>query len=250
MAEEKHAVEKQIAEFVGRLHSAAGNNLESVVLYGSAAGDEFHPEFSDVNLLCVLRETSFAGLSRVAPAVEWWARRKHRAPLVMTREEMQRSADVFAIEFLDMKERHRVLCGEDPLGGLKIPMRHHRQQVEYELREKVILLRERFLVAAGNPAQLWDLLLHSLPSFSTLFRHALIALGETPPQSRRETVQTLAARAGFDPGVILQLLDVRAGKATRKQLDVHAVFSRYLETVQQAAAAVDTMLDSSGPARP
>src|SRR5580658_7168733 len=84
------APEKQINEFLGRLRQAAGENLESVILYGSAAGGEFHPEFSNVNLLCILRESSFATLTAMAPAVEWWTRQKHHAPLVLTGEELQR----------------------------------------------------------------------------------------------------------------------------------------------------------------
>src|ERR1700685_3669285 len=85
--------EKQINEFLTRLRQAAGENLESVILYGSAAGGEFHPEFSNVNLLCVLRESSSARLSALAPAVAWWTRHKHPAPLVLTRQELERSAD-------------------------------------------------------------------------------------------------------------------------------------------------------------
>ena len=143
--------EKQINEFISRLRAASGENLQSVILYGSAADGEFHPEFSNVNLLCVLRETSFATLTAMAPAVEWWTRQKHHAPLVLTREELERSTDVFSIEFLDMKQRHRVLFGEDVLSGLQIPMHLHRAQLEYELREKLILLRER--LSAGRERQ-------------------------------------------------------------------------------------------------
>jgi predicted nucleotidyltransferase len=246
---EKMAAEKQIEEFVGKLRTAAGTNLESVVLYGSAAGGDFHPEFSDLNLLCVVGETSFAALTKIAPVVEWWARRKHPAPLLMTCDEMQRSADVFAIEFLDMKDQHRVLYGDDPLETLEIPLHQHHTQVEYELREKVILLRERLLLAAGKQGHLWDLLLQSLPAFTTLFRHALIALGEKPPQSKREVVQALAARIKFDPAAVVELLEVREGKANRKQMDAARVFSRYLDAVQQVTVAVDTMLDSTGRGR-
>ena len=68
----------------------------------------------------------------------------------MTRDELERSADVFTIELLDMQQHHRVLFGEDVLKGLQIPMDLHRVQVEYELREKLILLRQHILLAAGN----------------------------------------------------------------------------------------------------
>jgi predicted nucleotidyltransferase len=239
--------EKQINEFISRLREASGENLQSVILYGSAADGEFHPEFSNVNLLCILRESSFATLTAIAPAVAWWTRQKHHAPLLLTRDELERSTDVFSIELLDMQQRHRVLFGDDFLKGLQIPMHLHRAQLEYELREKLILLRGRLLTIAGNQKQLWELLLGSLSTFTTLFRHGLIALGETPPKSKRDAVQALAARIKFDASAFLQLLDIREHKADAKQFDVNDVFARYLAAVQQVTAAVDKMLDIPGP---
>jgi len=239
--------EKQINEFISRLRAASGENLLSVILYGSAADGEFHPDFSNVNLLCVLRESSFSALTAIAPAVEWWAKQKHHEPLVLTGEELERSTDVFSIEFLDMQQRHRVLFGEDVLNGLQIPMHLHRAQLEYELREKLILLRERLLMVKGDKKQLWELMLSSLSTFITLFRHGLIALGETPPKAKREAVRALAARIPFDASAFLQLLDIRERKAETKQFDVTDIFARYLAAVQQVTAAVDKMLDSPGP---
>jgi len=239
--------EKKMNEFVDRMRKAAGEKLESIILYGSAANGEFHPDFSNVNLLCVFRETSFATLSTVAPVVEWWTRHKHPAPLLLTREEIETSSDVFSIEFLDMQERHRALFGEDVLAHLNVPMQFHRAQLEYELREKTILLRERVLLSGGNKKLLWELLLGSVSAFSTLFRHALIALGHPVPTSKRETMHVLAAAIQFDPSAFLQVLDIREKKIDRKQLDVMDVFSRYLAAVQQVTTAVDRMLDASAP---
>jgi hypothetical protein len=237
--------EKQIDEFVARIHQAAGENLQSVILFGSAVSGDFHAEFSNVNLLCVMREASYTTLSTVAPTVEWWTRQKHHVPLLLTGEELERSADVFSIELLDMQQRHRVLFGTDVLAGLTIPMRFHRAQLEYELREKTILLRGRLLVAGTDKKQLWELLLASLSTFATLFRHALIALGEKPPDSKRETIQALAQKIKFDPSAFMQLLDIRERKADRKQFDAADVFGRYLAAIQQVTAAVDRMLDST-----
>jgi hypothetical protein len=239
--------EKQINEFISRLRAASAENLESVILYGSAADGEFHPDFSNVNLLCVLRETSFAALVAIAPAVEWWTKQKHHEPLILTREELESSTDVFSIELLDMQHRHRILFGADVLSGLRIPMHLHRAQLEYELREKLILLRERLLLAVNDKKKLWELMLHSLSTFTTLFRHGLIALGTTPPKAKRETIKELASRISFDASAFLQLLDIREHKAETKQFDVADVFARYLAAVQQVTAAVDKMLDSPEP---
>jgi len=235
--------EKLISDFVGRVREAAGANLKSVILYGSAAAGDYLPEHSDVNLMCVLGETSFASIAALAPAVEWWGKQKHHAPLLMTVEELQHGADVFSIEFLDMQQNYRVLWGEDLLKGLEIPMKFHRAQVEYELREKTILLRQRLLVVAGDAGAKWELLLRSVSAFATLARHALIATGDKAPASKREAVERLAAKAGFDAGSFFQLLDVREGKLDRKSLDVNQLFARYLKAVERITAAVDEMLD-------
>ena len=235
--------EKQIDEFVSRMKQAAGHNLQSIVLYGSAATGEFQADFSNLNLLCILRETSFSKLSAISPVVEWWHRQKNPAPLIMTQEELEHSTDVFSIEFLDMQHHHRVLFGDELLRPLQIPMHQHRAQLEYELREKLILLRQRLLEAGDNDRALWQLLLGSVSTFGTLFRHALLALGDAAPHSKREAIQLLATRIPFEPSAFLQLLDIRDHKADRKQFDAKDVFTRYLAAVQHVTSAVDTMLD-------
>src|SRR5947208_7382470 len=235
------AHEKLLSEFVEKMRTAAGENLISVILYGSAAEGEFHPEYSDLNLLCVLRDSSFASLRKIASAVEWWRKKKYHPPLVLTPQELKDTADVFSIEFTDMKQRYRVLCGEDVLRDLDIPMHLHRSQLEYELREKLFLLRQHILLAGGKEKALWEVMLNSLSSFTTLFRHALIESGEPGRKHSREAVQELASRLNFDPSAFVQLIDVRAQKSDGKQLRAADVVSRYLAAIEKVAAAVDTM---------
>jgi len=239
--------ETNITDFVTRLRATGEANLVAIILYGSAVAGDYVANHSDVNLLCVLRETSFASLQALAPAVGWWRQQKNRTPLVMGVEELKRSADVFSIELLDMRESYRVLWGEDVLSTLVVPVKLHRVQLEYELREKTILLRQGLLVAGGNSSAIWELLLRSLPAFATLFRHALLELGEPATVSKRDAVQKLANKVGFDPGAFLRLIDIREHKADRKTADVNELCDRYLKTVEQVTAAVDRMLDSSEP---
>jgi predicted nucleotidyltransferase len=239
------APEKLINEFVERVRTAAGTNLLAVILYGSAAAGDYVSEHSDVNLLCVLGETSYARIEKLAPAVDWWTKQKHRAPLLMSAEEMRRSADVFSIEFLDMQRHYRLLWGEDILKTLEVPMRLHRMQLEYELREKTILLRQHLLMASSDSDAKWDLLLRSLPAFGTLFRHALIALGDPGAGSKREAAAALGNKLAIDTGVFVELLDIRERKKDRKAANVDELFARYLKLVEQVTAAVDKMLDPS-----
>jgi predicted nucleotidyltransferase len=244
MAHDSKADEQLLAEFVQKLRAAAGENLTSVILYGSAAEGEFHPDHSDVNLLCVVRDTSFASLSKIAAAVEWWRKKKHHPPLVVTEKELKDTADVFSIEFIDMKQRHRILFGNDVLRDLNVPMHLHRSQLEYELREKLFLLRQHILLAGSDEKALWEAMLNSLSSFTTLFRHTLIELGQAGRKHSREAVQELASRLKFDAAAFVQLMDLRAHKSDRKQFEAHDVATKYLAAIEQVAAAVDTMQSS------
>jgi Nucleotidyltransferase domain len=234
-----------IDEFVKRVREAGGANVESIILFGSAAAGDFHQGHSNLNLLCVLRDTSFNALQALSPAAKWWDKQKQPPPLCMTKQELLRSTDVFTIELLDMQQHHRILFGEDVLQSLQIPMDLHRVQVEFELREKLILLRQHILLASDSDSRLWDLLLRSAPSFSTLFRHALIALGDGTHIARRDAVHALAQRLTFEASAMSQVLDVREGKADRKKIDVQDLASRYLASIEKVTAAVDMALDNS-----
>jgi len=237
-----------IDEFVKRLRDAGGANVEGIILFGSAVAGDFHPGLSNLNVLCILRDSSFQALQALSPAAKWWDKRKQPPPHCMTRQELERSTDVFTIELLDMQQHHRVLFGADVLKDLEIPMDLHRVQVEYELREKLILLRQHVLLASDSESRLWDLLLRSAPSFGTLFRHALVALGDASQSGRREAVTALSQRIGFDACAMLQVLDVRERKADRKQFNVRDLAGRYLASVEKVTGAVDMAADSSNRA--
>ena len=230
-----------LKEFVQKLHAAAGENLVSLILYGSAADGDFHPHHSDLNLLCIVRDAAFPALAKLTPVMEWWHGEKQHPPLVMTPEEIKASADVFSIEFTDMKQRYRVLCGEDPLRGLDVPMKLHAVQLEYELREKLFLLRQHFLLAGNDERKLWDVMLRSLSSFTTLFRHVLIEMGEQARLHSREAVVELSKRLQFNTSAFLQLLEVRARDTDRRDLRANRVAAQYVEAIEQVAVAVDKM---------
>jgi len=233
--------EKQITDFVNSLKLAAGANLECVALFGSAASGEFHTDYSDINMLCVVRELSGSVLAALAPTVIAWTRKKFPAPLIFSRAELDRSADVFAIEMLDIRQRHRILYGEDIFTGMNVPMDRHRVQLEHELRTKLLTLRQSYVQAAGDSKRVRRLMLDSISAFSTLFRHTLIAMGEQPAPHKVENIKRLAARTGFDPGIFIKLLQVRERTANENTIEAASAFAQYLDGITTVVQAVDAL---------
>lgn len=233
-------------EFVDRLRTLAGPNLESVVLYGSAAdGAEFHVEHSDLNLLCLLRQCDAASLERIQPAVAWWQEHQQPLPTFMTGEELSRSADVFPIEITDMQQRHRVLHGDDAFLRIVVEAPAHRVQLEHELRRVTLRLRRGFLAAGSDSAQQLAVMMDSLSTFLTLFRHALAAMGERPPQHRDEVVDRLASALKFDAAPFHRLLQLRQQNSGAGKAEVKSLFAGYLAGITRVVEEVDRHLETS-----
>ncbi len=238
------AQQKNLDELVTRLQTALGETLASVVLYGSAASQEFHADFSDLNVLCLTHKLDIAELKAVGPVLAWWAQHKQPRPIFFSVEELERSADVFAIELTDMKSRHRALFGPDLLTGMELPMDLHGLQVERELRTNLLRLRQ-FFVGAKDDEERLGLLTAAFSSFSTLFRHSLLVMKQEVPHSRREVIARLAAQLDFDPTPFNTVLEVREGKRKKSDVDVAATFEGFLIGVKRVTGEVDRRLPSS-----
>ncbi len=76
----------KLDEFVQKLKAAAADNLKAVILYGSAATEEFHAKHSDLNILCLVGQAEprvskpctalCNGGSAAASARRWYSRWK------------------------------------------------------------------------------------------------------------------------------------------------------------------------------
>jgi hypothetical protein len=234
----------KLDELVQKLKAAAAENLKALILYGSAATEEFHAKHSDLNILCVVDQADAAHLEALHEPVEWWMRRGHRAPLVFTVEELQRSADIFTIELLDMKSRHRILYGENVLAGISVPLRHHPIQVERELRINWLRLRQAVLAAPRKPKVYLEIMTASFSSFAALFRHALIAIGEAPAETRREAIERIAKFAEADAAGFHTILGVREGKLSERDLNIESTLNQYLAFVAAVTEKFDRQLEA------
>jgi hypothetical protein len=246
MAEQKNenalaSTEAQLNELVSRLKDAAAANLECVILYGSAAGGSFHPEHSDLNILCVVKSLAVEELTRVAPVVRWWAVEQNQpAPLFFTAEELLQSADVFSIELRDMQDNRRVLFGADPLANFHLPTYLDRVQGEHELRTVLLKLRNAYFRAPGDPQQLTPVLRKSFSSVLTLLRHVVIAFGEEPPAAARAIIKRAAELTHANAAAFETVQRVR--EHNNALPEVVQVYGAYLASLESVVRALDQHL--------
>jgi len=117
----------------------------------------------------------------------------------------------------------------------------HRRQVEHETRSGLLRLRERYLGLQRNKKEVARLMLDSLPTFSTLLRHALILGGVAAPSKKREIFQAAAERFSISAQPFMTLLEVREGKRNLGDDEVKPLFEAYLSEITRVTAAVDKL---------
>src|SRR5918912_2757171 len=130
----KTIVKEALSGLVDDLRATHGENLASVVLYGSAAAGDHIELRSDYNLLIALTRITPEDLRLAQAPMREWQRLGHPMPVYFTVAELHDAADVFPIEFQQMSRARVVLHGVDPFETLKLSDANLRHQTEYELR--------------------------------------------------------------------------------------------------------------------
>ena len=231
----------ELETFAASLDQTSGARLVSLVLYGSAAGGDFVAGRSDLNLLLILTDASVAGLRSISPAVHAWVKAGHPPPLIFSEQGWRASTDVFPMEIEDMRQAHRVLRGRDPFVGIETAPADLRQELEREVRGKVLQLRVEYTASGPHPKALGALLENSARTFFVLFRAVLRLRGRVPPREPAELVQGAAQVVGFDAGAFDWVLARLAGRKVLDLTQFDPVAERYLAAIERLATFVDEM---------
>ncbi len=229
-------------EFAHGLERTCEGNLESVILYGSAVGHDFSKEYSDYNTVVVLKDVAPAEIAVMGKLVRNWVRHGNPAPHIFDMKHIERSRDVFPLEFIDIADRHEVLFGTDPFKNIKIDGANLRHQCESELKGKLLHLRAHFAINSHKPKRVAGAMLKSFPGFVAVFRGVVHLTGEPPEKDMRKLVEQLAKRVDFNPQVFMDLILIREGKAfLPRKAEAMSTFENYLTELETITTFVDRM---------
>jgi hypothetical protein len=216
-----------------------GKDLVSLILYGSAAGGHYVKGKSDINLLVVLTPGSVNKLDGALTTVNRWKKSRVAVPWIMTKAFIESSLDCYPIEFLNMKNSHILIYGEDVLAQLNFKPEDLRLQIERELKGKLIVLRQSYLETEGSVRQLKQLISKSLSAFIFIFNALLYLKQGSAPQKRRDTIRELAKLFTIDADVFLTCIDIKEDVDKLPGDEIAGVFKKYLCEVENICNIVD-----------
>ena len=223
------------------VRAALGREFLSAYLTGSVLTQGFDPKHSRVNLGVIARALPIEALDAVARHLPHAGRPPRIEPLLLTLGQIQKSLDVFPIEWLEMQERHLLLEGDDVLAHLEVPRTWLRLQCEHELRGKHIQLRQAYVLLADRPAELRRMLHASASSFAALFRTLLRLRGESPPAESQRVVERVAELFELDAQGLLSAHLVRYTSRRHKPAEILPLYRRFLLEIDRLIGAIDRL---------
>jgi predicted nucleotidyltransferase len=218
-----------------------GEDLVSIILYGSAASGEYVAGKSDINFMIVLSDQGIDSLDRTFDLIANWKKRNVATPLFVTETYVRTSLDVFPIEYLNFQNTYELVYGKDILKDLSFHREFLRMQCEREVKGKLLILREAFLESQGKGKYLQQLIAQSLGAFVAIFNGLLHLKGKELPGHKRDVIRNVCQTFQMDTGLFENLLDVKEKRVTLSQLEINRLFRAYLKEIQKLWKIIDTV---------
>ena len=182
-------VSRALGFFVDAARAAFGENLRSLILFGSAAEGKLRAT-SDVNVLLVLRAVERGQLDAIREPLGTAQAAIRLQSMIVLESELPLAAEAFANKFEDIRRRHVVLLGDDVVNTLTIPREALVRRVRQVLLNQTLRLRDAYAEAGAREEQ----------------AAALIADAAGPLRAAAASILELEGRAVSDPKSALAAL--------------------------------------------
>lgn len=235
-------IRKRVLKYLKQFINLHGDNIVSIFVYGSAAGNNYILKKSDVNLGIILKKLEFSDLKKSLKLIQWGMNKRIAAPLMLTIKHMQSSTDVFPVEFLEMKDSCCLLYGQDIIKDLPLEESNLRLQCEQQLKGRLVRIRQAFLEVGLRKKGMDALLKESLNSLFPIFRGLLrLKTTEMPPTNKEKIINHLAENFEIDPRVFLAILHDRKNDNMINSQKLEPFFEKWLKEIEKLAAAADQL---------
>lgn len=179
-------IEKVLTGFLDQARLALGPRLQSAVLYGSAAEGRLRPT-SDVNLLLVLSEFIADEAQSLGSILEFSRAAIDLQVMFLLEKEIPTASELFAVKFLDISRRRKVLLGIDPFAGLEISRPALIARLRQVLLNHLLRLRSAYVSSAKSAHNLMEVLSDSAAPLRAA-AGAILELRQQPAENPRDAL--------------------------------------------------------------
>ena len=233
--------QKLLQTYVKEVKAAFGDQLDGLLLYGSAVRGEFLQGRSNLNILLLVSSYDSAVLKQYSLLHRRWSKEQIVVPLFLTEEELRMSAAVFPLEFLEIQEHHRVLDGRDPFIGFHVKTDRLKEAVVQGLTSHIVRLRQRYVEGGGGDDATTILLTLSIASTIPLLRGVRRLLGRPSLSHSEAVISDVGEQLKLDLRGLLDVWLLKRGQISPGPHEMSRLFDRYLQTAVLVTRAVEQL---------
>ena len=193
-------------KFINELKTILNERLLSIFMYGSKVKYEPDTQKSDINIMVIVDRLCGQDLRNCSRAVKQWCKKGNPPPVFMDKTEWFQSADVYAMEYADIKAAHRILYGQDIVSEIKVEPDNIRLQCELETKNLLMRFRQFYLENANSPSRLKDSFIPLAKTFNAVFKAILRLKFVEVPEEKSDIILKVKEITGLDTEVYEKLL--------------------------------------------
>lgn len=187
-------VARALDEFVAAARDALGDQLLSVVLFGSAAEGRLRAT-SDVNVILVLARFDPVRVDALREPLRLAHALIGLEVMLLREDEIAAAGEAFAVKFADIEHRRRVLLGPDPFASLQVTREAMLRRVGQVLLNTKLRLRERYAMVSLREEQAARVVADAAAPLRAAAA-ALLRIEGRPQPTPRQALETLASELG------------------------------------------------------
>ena len=235
----RETIREPLRLFTERLGAGLADNLKSVTVVGSSLTDDFRADSSDINTVVILNEHSTASLRFVASLARPLRKTRVAPPLLVTLSYIERSRDVFGVEFLDFQLTHETILGDDPFTSLSFEREDVRLQCERELKAALVRLRQGYLASGGDAGRVRDLVIEAGKGLVSVTRAMLWLKGVERPRTMAASLHKAAEQFQVDLRAAAAAGQWRYQKSRLTPAGIEGVFAAVFAAVDRLTTTID-----------
>ncbi len=234
-------VQRDFVPFAEKLLDLYPGHIRAAAVTGEAAGQDYNPKTSHIESVFIFDDVDFQTYHTALKTVADGAKKRIAAPLFLSEQYLNSSLDVFPVEFLDIKEKHVLIFGDDLFSGLDIQTEHLRLFCEQQVKGRLIRIRQAYLEVGLQRRGVEAMLKDSLYSLIPVFRNLVRLKGQSPAVNKEEIVTQLASAFNIDGPVLLAIFHDQANDEKIGGQDVTVYCEKYMTELQKLARQVDQL---------
>lgn len=230
---------RNLDNFVEELKNKLGDNLISIIAFGSQAN--VVDAKNNLNLMIVTDFLNAENLYDISAPIKKWVDANNPIPVVMSKAEWFSSFDVYAIEYSDIKDNHRIIYGEDLVNYITINKYYLRLQCESELKALLLKYKNNFLLNIKSDREMRKVLNNVIKTLLVIFRAILRLHDREVPYRAVDIIESTADYLTFNKIVLSKLARVKYEKDIYNKQELIFIESEMLKDLQSILKQVDAM---------